>query len=55
MRSPLCRARQLLKAFADYFCEEFKEEWIATQNVADTEPDPTTLSVFEEATILCDC
>ena len=50
MRSPSHRATQLLKAFADYFYEEFKEEWIAPQRVAETEPNPTTLSVFEEAT-----
>ena len=50
MRSPACRERQLLKAFAECFHKEFKDGWIATKHVADTEPDPTTLSVFEEAT-----
>ena len=53
MRSPLCRAGHLLKAFAECFYEEFDEEWKATRSFADTEPDPTTLSVFEEATKDC--
>ena len=50
MTSPLNRVRQLLEAFTAYYDKEFKWEWISTLHVADTEPHPEALSVFEVAT-----
>ena len=49
MKSPICRARQLVTEFLKYFDDEFEEEWIAPKNPIETNPDPLSLAAYEQA------
>ena len=49
MKSPTCRARQLVTEFLKFFDDEFGNAWIAPKNPIETNPDPLSLAAYEQA------
>ena len=49
MKSPTCRAKQLVIEFSKFFDNEFENAWIAPKNPMETNPDPLSLAAYVQA------